>query len=177
MGLRWSFVNLEWRSPVITPSHQPSLIQSHNHNWELILPRMALEGEFFCGFCHKKDLKSKTINNEIKPARERFSSFDKKEKYDRCISLLLPKIEKYIYRISLFLKREKKRINMFLYLCHCLKWLRRFWSISPGPWMAEGDKKRHCFVSTLSLSRWPEEEWMRPHGWVVSEFGFWTSPK
>ena len=32
----------------------------------------------------------------------RFSSFAKKEKYDCCISLLLPKTEKYIHRISLF---------------------------------------------------------------------------
>ena len=37
------------------------------------------------------------------------------------------------------------------------------------PWMAEGDKKRHCFVSTLSLSRWPEEEWMRPLSKLLKE--------
>ena len=46
----------------------------------------------------------------------RFSSFAKKEKYDHCISLLLPKIEKYIYRISPLLKKKNRKICFCIYV-------------------------------------------------------------
>ena len=83
----------------------------------------------------------------------RFSSFAKKEKYDRCISLLLPKTEKYVHRISLFLKKTEKYVSVFMY----------------------SDKKRHCFASTLSLFTMTGGGVDEAARRVVSEFGFWTS--